>query len=144
MSRSAQFLAQVRHALSILRHKRAVCFLPPSSQQTAGQVMKYVRLTKKDLKAAMKRARGARGPNMTAEEQRTIRTMYHDNGERVEDIAEHFERDRSAIYRVLFHQKQGKRPGRPRPGRTGHASPGRSEVSSAQTSTDGARLSGQE
>ena len=77
--------------------------------------MKFVRLSKKAVKKVVKkRSRGARGKNMTAEEQRTIRTMYHDNGERVVDIAQHFGRDKSAIYRVLFHQFQGKGPGRPR------------------------------
>ena len=65
--------------------------------------MKFVRLSKKAVKKVVKKR--SRGKNMTAEEQRTIRTMYHDNGERVEDFAEHFGRDKSAIYRVLFHQR---------------------------------------
>ena len=42
MSRSAQFVAQVRRPLPILRHKRTVCPLPPSSQQTAEQGMTLV------------------------------------------------------------------------------------------------------
>ena len=55
MRRSAQFVAQVRHPLPLLRHKRT-------------------------------------------EEKRAVRTMYHDNGEKAEDIASHFGRHGSAIW----------------------------------------------
>ena len=56
-----------------------------------------------------------RGPNLSAEQKTLIRTMYHDQGESAEDIADFFGRHRSCICKVLFRKRPARRkPGLPR------------------------------
>ena len=64
---------------------------------------------------APKPAVGPRGPNMSEEAKKLVRDMYHEHGDKPEDIAEKFKRDQSTICRILFTAK--KKPaviGRPR------------------------------
>ena len=49
---------------------------------------------------------GKRGPNLTEEERKVVRMMYHDQGEEIPEIANFFNRDQSCIHKVLFRKKK--------------------------------------
>jgi hypothetical protein len=49
---------------------------------------------------------GKRGPNLTEEEKKVVRMMYHDQDEDIETIATYFSRNRSCIHKVLFRKKK--------------------------------------